>query len=77
MSEIERTVDRFYELISPQIFFEGWTDAEFKEWAELGDNIELRNLLMILEVHEKYEYCSIVKSILNKRHDADSNSSGM
>ena len=77
MSEIERTVDRFYELISPQIFFEGWTDKEFKGWAELGDNIELRNLLMILEVHEKYEYCSIVKDILNERYDADSNSSGV
>lgn len=75
MSEIERTVDRFYEIISPSIFFEGWTDLEFKEWAELGDNIELRNLLMILEVHEKYEYCSIVKDILNQRYDADSNSS--
>lgn len=77
MSEIERTVDRFYELISPQIFFEGWTDQEFKEWAELGDNIELRNLLMILEVHEKYEYCSIVKEILNQRNDVNCNSSGV
>ena len=75
MSEIERTVDRFYEIISPSIFFEGWTDSEFKEWAELGDNIELRNLLMILEVHEKYEYCSIVKDILNKRNDVNCNSS--
>ncbi len=77
MSEIERTVDRFYELISPQIFFEGWTDSEFKEWAELGDNIELRNLLIILEVHEKYEYCKIVKDILNQRNDVNSDSIGV
>ena len=77
MSEIERTVDRFYELISPQIFFEGWTDSEFKEWAQLGDNIELRNLLSILEVYEKYEYCKIVKDILNQRYDVNSDSSGV
>lgn len=77
MSEIERTVDRFYEIISPHIFFGGWTDLEFTEWAELGDNIELTNLLMILEVHEKYEYCSIVKEILNQRYDVNCGSSGV
>ena len=77
MSEIERTVDRFYEIISPSIFFEGWTDSEFKEWAQLGDNIELRNLLSILEVYEKYEYCKIVKDILNQRYDVNSDSSGV
>jgi len=64
---MDKDIDRFYELIAPELFFKGWSDAEFVEWCGTGDNTELINLLYILEQHEMFELCALVMGVLNKR----------
>ena len=66
-------IDGMIECLEPENFFKSFTEHEFIIWAELGNNLELLNLLAILEGKEMYEYCAIIRDILNKRYDAIGN----
>lgn len=64
---MEELIQRFENIIDPDLFFKNWTAEEFKKWVIQGDNIELKNMLTICECHEMYVYCTIIRDILSER----------
>jgi hypothetical protein len=55
----------YSELVQPSKLIEYFeSDAEFKEWAELGTSEDIRAALIAFEKDELYDHCTILKQVL-------------
>lgn len=45
------------------------TDEEFRSWCETGEVLDLSEALIVFENHELYEYCVIIKDVLDEKID--------
>ena len=57
---------QYNELIRPDNFIQHFKNMrEFEEWCYIGTIEDLKDTLKEFEKYELYEYCSVIKSVIN------------
>ena len=58
--------EQYNEIMQPDKFVESFdTMACFENWCLTGDVLDLQEALSVFEAYELYEYCAVIKKVID------------